>query len=275
MNILRNLRITRVALVDKGANFDPTSGEGAHVMLFKRDIKKETLGQVHGDRPVHIEGPECKCDKCLQKREQEKESSVTKEFLKKLAALFKEEGVEMAAPTHDPDDPNCKCADCMSKSVDKRHTETLAKIADLEKRAKDAEDRAKSAEDLTKAQIAVHQRSEMVTLLKSFRATPLKLEGDDNDIERFLKMQAVDQAGFDRMIAVMKATDAQLAESALYKNVGSSMSGGSLDAWSEIEKLAAEMVIKSGNTGLTKEQAIDKVMELRVDLVTKYRNGQQ
>jgi hypothetical protein len=34
---LKRLRITRADLVDRGANYDPTSGEGAHVVLFKRD----------------------------------------------------------------------------------------------------------------------------------------------------------------------------------------------------------------------------------------------
>jgi hypothetical protein len=35
--LLKNLKVTRVDLVDKGANYDPESGEGSHVMIFKRD----------------------------------------------------------------------------------------------------------------------------------------------------------------------------------------------------------------------------------------------
>jgi hypothetical protein len=37
VNLLRNLEIRRVDLVDRGANLDKSSGEGAHVVLFKRD----------------------------------------------------------------------------------------------------------------------------------------------------------------------------------------------------------------------------------------------
>jgi hypothetical protein len=33
---LKRLKITRADLVDRGANYDPSSGEGAHVLLFKR-----------------------------------------------------------------------------------------------------------------------------------------------------------------------------------------------------------------------------------------------
>jgi hypothetical protein len=36
MQRLHNLKVTRIDLVDRGANFDTRTGEGAHVMIFKR-----------------------------------------------------------------------------------------------------------------------------------------------------------------------------------------------------------------------------------------------
>jgi hypothetical protein len=48
--VLRNLRIKRVAIVDKGANFDAETGDGAHILLYKRDLTKSagpSLGDVH------------------------------------------------------------------------------------------------------------------------------------------------------------------------------------------------------------------------------------
>jgi hypothetical protein len=36
MPMLKNLKIRRVDLVDHGANFDPETGDGAHVLLYKR-----------------------------------------------------------------------------------------------------------------------------------------------------------------------------------------------------------------------------------------------
>ena len=46
---LRNLKITAVALVDRGANYDPDTGEGAHVLLYKRD-KAEPDDWAEGKR---------------------------------------------------------------------------------------------------------------------------------------------------------------------------------------------------------------------------------
>src|SRR5262245_29260204 len=50
--ILTNLRIKRVALVDNGANFDKSTGDGAHIMLYKRDDTQKggpSLSSVHVD----------------------------------------------------------------------------------------------------------------------------------------------------------------------------------------------------------------------------------
>jgi len=55
--VLRNLRIKRVAIVDKGANFDPETGDGAHILLYKRDLRK-TAGPSLGDVHVPVAGSE-------------------------------------------------------------------------------------------------------------------------------------------------------------------------------------------------------------------------
>jgi len=53
--MLRKLRVKRIDLVDKGANYDPASGEGAHVLLFKSAdcdcavCKAELGGQSRGE----------------------------------------------------------------------------------------------------------------------------------------------------------------------------------------------------------------------------------
>ena len=52
--ILRRLRIKRVSLVDSGANFDEATGDGAHIMLYKRDVSKDNPGAraSHSDAPL-------------------------------------------------------------------------------------------------------------------------------------------------------------------------------------------------------------------------------
>ena len=114
---------------------------------------------------------------------------------------------------------------------------------------------------------------EMREILKGFKATPFVMEGDNNDITRFRKMKETDPEGFERTIALMKATDAQLATSALFKNVGSGLSG-STKAWDQIAAKADTMVEKS-TTPITREAAIEKVMLENPKLVEQYRAEQQ
>jgi hypothetical protein len=52
---LTNLKFKRVALVDRGANFDKATGDGAHIMLFKRD---DTAKSAPGLASVHVDSPE-------------------------------------------------------------------------------------------------------------------------------------------------------------------------------------------------------------------------
>lgn len=55
---LRNLKIARVALVDMGANFDKRTGDGAHIVLWKRHEKSSgpSVGAVHSDSAGSIGG---------------------------------------------------------------------------------------------------------------------------------------------------------------------------------------------------------------------------
>lgn len=266
-NILRNLKITQVALVDKGAN------QHAHIMLFKRKS---------ADPVVVVE----------------KETAVKPNFVKRMleamnltdptakaaeiAKLSKEaDDLELAA--HKPDDPDCKCADCMKKREDteKRLDPAVAKRleaiekanADLVTKAAAAEARATAAETLAKSEQTLRKRADMVTILKSFRATPIKLEGDGNDVDLFMKMQEADPKGFERQMEIMKATDNQLAQSALYKNLGSGRTDGAGDAWAQLEAKADALFTKSAGS-MSKEQALDKAMEDNPDLVRKHRAEQ-
>ena len=50
--LLRNLKVTRIDLVDRGAALDKETGEGAHILLYKRD----------GD--VDVSKTPMKCPKC-------------------------------------------------------------------------------------------------------------------------------------------------------------------------------------------------------------------
>lgn len=293
---LTNLKITRVALVDKGAN------QHAHIMLFKAD----SMAAVHSDKPLSEEEVRRRAearaalDSALQSKEKRMKPSLLKRLVAamgitdvakkdlELAAIVKEvddtEDVDKMA--HIPGDKNCKCADCLKKVDDDKDLgkrasaeviELKKSLDAMEKRTKDAEDRAKTAEDVAKAERTIRKRADMVTLLKSFRAVPLTLEakeGETSDVDRYLKMQELDPAGFDRTIALLKAADGQIAEGAMFANLGRTGSGGGGTAWEQIEAKAEQMLEKS-NGSLTKEAAIDKVMDANPKLVKQYRAEQQ
>lgn len=94
---LVNIKFKRVALVDKGANFDKETQDGAHILLWKRHVVKDspTLGQVHVDGPLHTEDPDCLCVKCDKREDWEKSiySSSTRNSLpdSSFAAVWTDE----------------------------------------------------------------------------------------------------------------------------------------------------------------------------------------
>lgn len=202
---------------------------------------------------------------------------------KRAAALeaVGKEADDLDKAMHNPDDPSCKCAECMAKRA------PAPTIADVDKRIAEAVEKAQTATraelqkklDETSAQLAIEKNmrldGEIETILKSFKATPFNLDKakDDNDIRKFRKMRDTDSDGFDRTIALLRAQDEIVAKSAAFGNLGSSRSGGQQPAWNQIVAKADEKVSK-GTNGLTREQAIDQVMLENPDLVKRYREEQ-
>lgn len=299
--ILRNLRIKRVALVDNGANLDKSTGDGAHIMLFKRDVSKgPSLGEVHIDSTD------------IKVKPKPKEKDVKKSMFDRMLGLFKETDVakrdaeiaEIAKAfppdddaddkVHKGDDPMCKCADCVSMrakkldklAVDEIEREKVAKAAleaaekakvapEMQKRfdALEAENVAlrKSVTDATaiaKAERDARLDNEMRDVLKGFRATPFDL---DSDVKKFRKMKEDAPDIYERTMAILKATDAQLAASTLFGDIGTRKGTGEGSAWAQIEAKADTLVEKSTDGKLTHEQAVEKVMMANPKLVAQYR----
>lgn len=361
--ILRNLRVKRVSLVDVGANTDPITGDGAHIVLFKRDFSKDVgLGGVHVDStdwrddyekatldsasrnklpdsafaavwtdskgvkqrklPIHDAGhlaaargrlaaADIPADvKAAARRKIEaatnkgnkKEKNVKKSMLKQFLGLFGEaDATKRAAAAaeiekalddnpdnddiekvaHDPNDPACKCADCMKKRYTPEEAVNVAvgkALLDVEKRHKDEVAKLTDANTKLAASIEVEKGArldaEMRTFLKSFRHTPFDL---DKDVSKFRKMKESDPELYDRTMEVFKGVEAQLAASAIYGQFGSNLSGGARDAWSEIEALADKLVEKDSSGKLTREQAIEKVSldPKNMPIMKRYREQTQ
>lgn len=379
--ILRNLRIKRVALVDEGANLDASTGDGAHILLYKSkvgvgkggpsvadvhvdspewdiedqdEVEKDTLsgegrrslpdsafaavwtdaqGKKHRKLPIHdaghltaargrIDGADIPADvkdkararinsKTHPPHSTAKESSMKtiKEIMKSVMDTILEPDIEKRKlalaplskavdeledpPTtvvkvaHTPGDPLCKCDTCMAKAADLKKKKDDDDAAELAKQvpaevAKRMESISKQNEDLVKANTAMaatvakmqddQATVEMTTILKGFKHTPFKLTGDDSDVAKFKKMKAADPGGWERMLEIFKAQDAQMGTA--FANVGSNLSGGRGNAWEQIEAKADAMMEKS-TTSITREQAIEKVMFANPKLVKEYREQQQ
>jgi hypothetical protein len=76
------------------------------------------------------------------------------------------------------------------------------------------------------------------------------------------------------VIATLRTSDAAVAKSAWFGQTGSPMSGGGNtrdEAWAKIEAKADQLIEKSADPHLTREQAIDAVMKRNPDLVHQYR----
>jgi hypothetical protein len=128
-----------------------------------------------------------------------------------------------------------------------------------------------------KSEIEKRDHTEMVTLLKSFKATPFNLDekAEDNDIKKFQKMKAADPVGFARMVDLFKAAEAQIEQSNLLKNQLGSPRGGSVgSAEAQLQAKAEELVTKSAN-GISKEQAFEQACQQNPELVKQYRKEQQ
>lgn len=121
------------------------------------------------------------------------------------------------------------------------------------------------------------EEREMRDVLKSFKATPFNLDGENatNDIGKFVTLKRSNPDEFDRIIALFKAADSQMAMSKAFANTGSSLTGVAGGAWETIVAKAKNLREKSADTTLTLEKAIDRIMDENPDLVAKYRQEMQ
>jgi hypothetical protein len=281
--ILRNLQINRVALVDKGANLDSKTGDGAHIMLYKRDFEKDSPGLG----PIHVDtaGEE---KKNKNKKKKPEEILVKNKILKQFLGLFSETddtkraesiiALEKAMGDDDPDpddsvhkadDAMCKCADCMSKRAKKNLEDEAVvekRIESIEKRNVELQKALDETNAVLKAERESRQTSEMSTILKSFKATSF----EEGDTAAFVKMKQDSPEMYERTMKLLKAQDELVAKSEYFKNIGSSQSGSAEgSAWAQIEAKADAIVAKGGS--MTKEQAIEQVMDANPALVKQYR----
>ena len=275
---LKKLLIDRVDLVTAGDNPE------AWVSLYKR---KDTEG---GDN----EGLESIIDKvlkCLEslfskKKGDDPVSFDIKKFLEELPE-------DQRTPL---EKEFAKITDLEKKLQEKEETlgELSKKVEELEKGAKGGdngagsgeedvlkslpeavrkmvEDSQKRAEEAEKVAKMVQEKAlneEYIAKAKGFQNLSLKAEDFGPVLKRVAAIGAEDYA---KIEAVLKAADEMISKNnLLMKEIGSSSGQTGGDAWAKIEAKAQEIVTKSTD-GLTKEQAITKVLRDCPDLYAEYQ----
>lgn len=156
-------------------------------------------------------------------------------------------------PVHKGDDPNCKCADCMAKRAP-QPTELEKRMTAIEKQNADLVAENTNLKKSVSTEIEKRESDEMVTILKSFKHTSIDLT---KDVPHFMKMRKSDPEGYARIMEIMKASDATAA--ANFSDIGTRRGTGEGSAWAQVEALA-DKIMEKGVAGVTKEQAIEKVL---------------
>jgi len=277
---LKGLLIDRVDLVTAGDNpdarvslfkhKDPEGGEHVDTIISKA-LKglEEILNKWKGgseDMPFDIK-------KFLEGLPEEQRKPLEKE-LNKVSAMEKDlaekdtsiktltERVEELEKTQKPGDGTDDGNGAGDDDVLKGLPEAVRKmVEDSQKRAEEAEKIAKQVQDeaLTR---------EYVTKAQAFTNLTMDVEKVGPVLKRIASASAEDYAEVE---AILKAANELVSKNTLImKELGSGSSDAGGDAWAKIEAQAQELVTKSAD-GLTKEQAILKVLRDNPDLYTEYQ----
>ncbi len=137
-----------------------------------------------------------------------------------------------------------------------------AKIDATEKRAKSFEALAKELKDaeITKAYIEKAEALPHIPgLIVEKHAPIMKILGEDHPAE------------FAEIYSVLKAADALLEKSSVWEEIGSAMAVSSGSAMNKIKK-AAEALVRKDTSGMTYEDAVEKVLEEHPEWYEEYES---
>jgi BMFP domain-containing protein YqiC len=273
---LRELEITRVDLVDQGANFDPATGDGSHVLLFKRaPTKPEDEPEKRGpDMAKEKEGafdpsglPEDAQAYVAEIQKQADAATETANGLTEELEALKTQVAELEAakPPEEPptDEEVLKSLDPAVRerfeAVQKTADEAVEKAAAAQKRADELEDARKSEQF---AKMAV---TELPTIGTEGTGQVLKAAH-----------AALDKEQADELMAMLRSADELARQGKVFKEIGTGGADALGDAQEIVQKKAEKMV--ADGQAPTVEQAYAKVLEtdrelaIRVDEETRQQN---
>lgn len=262
---LKNLVITKVALVDEG------SCSAAHIKLYKRkeggsimkfeDIMKALTPEQQAVVNAEIEKAKTAC------------AEESKAALDKAAEDLK--AAEDAKTLAEQEKENAMSELNKMKQEANKSEEDILKNVDPAVRAILEKSRAQAAA----AEAAVRKmKEEQDTAEAIAKAKELpNLGTGEEELSSVLKsLKATDEKLFNTVFGIMKSADAVIAKGAAFEEKGTSQEGNgniqkAADAWAKIETAAAE-IAKSRN--ITKEAAVSVVIEEQPDLYRSYLDAE-
>lgn len=144
--------------------------------------------------------------------------------------------------------------------------EKAAQIEELRKRLEEAEKRAREAEEIAKAERERRLNAEYVQKAQGFRHLPGWRAEEFGPILRKMHEALGDEA-FAKFEQVLRGADEALGKSKLFAEIGRNGAGGG-SVVAQIEAKAAELMAQQ--KGLTRAQAVAKVLEQHPDLARAY-----
>jgi len=127
------------------------------------------------------------------------------------------------------------------------------------------EERVRKAEEIAKAEREARIKKEFIAKAAEFKGLNVQPE-EFGPVLKAISENCPEQ--FEKLEAVLKAADQAIATGEIFKEYGSNGSEAG-SAWSKITKAAEELCKK--DSSLSKEQAINKVMEEQPELYEEYK----
>ena len=258
---LKNLVITKVALVDEG------SCSAAHIKLYKR---KEEGGN-----------PQMGLEEILKSLPEDQQQVINSEIAKAKAEL--PEGAMSAEDAKKLEEEKAAAEMAKQAAMDEANNLKKSKEQDEEEILKGLDPAVRAIIEKSKAQTAAAEaaikkmKDEQDTLEAINKAKELpNLAAEESKLSTVFKsLKGLDENIYKEVFGILKAADALIKDNALAE-IGKSASGtegavgDSVAAWNAIEK-AAESIAKTRN--ISKEQAVSVVMQEDNTLYQNYLNS--
>lgn len=255
---LQDLNVEWVSLVDRAAVRDPEdTSEPMRFLVWKRDNTQQGGG---GHMPQTPEELRAALEKAEQERDElkgkvdkaESDAAEMKEALEKAQADIE------ALKKEEPEAAEVSKADLSPEWRERIEKMEADQAADRE--------RAEKAEKIAKAEREERLRKEFIAKAESFEALPVEKDEFGPLLQR--AHEVLSKEDFEALETVLKAADAQVKASDLFKEQGRTRAGEQEGALAEARQKAEEL--KKADSSLSDAAALDRVLSSDRDLQERY-----